>query len=113
VSKSADAAVRHAIAAFLHRIVRDEFGGNGTKAAQAIGIPQSQISAAMNPSESGRGAGLVTLIRIADYAGVALDEVIGRKVPPRGSAEQGPVSGPRDTGAEGDDGTHRIHHNFG
>jgi len=69
-----------AVRRFLDRIVREEFGGNGKAAAVAIGISQSLVSGAQTEA---RGLGMMTIERLADYAGVSVDEVVGRESAPR------------------------------
>jgi len=67
---------------FLERVIAEDFAGNGSKCAEATGISQSLISGV---TSGVRGMGMMMIERLADYAGVSVDEVLGRDVAP-GSA---------------------------
>lgn len=74
-----------AIQAFVRRIMQTDFEGSISATARALGMAQSQLSDLLNDR---RGLGLAGVERVADYAGVTIDEVVGRK-PPQARSSSG------------------------
>lgn len=79
-SKGIDPRYNEAVWDFVRRILREDFWDekrgepNQTRAAKAMRIAQPTLSTLYRRE---RGAGLDILIRIRDYAGVTLDDILG------------------------------------
>lgn len=87
-----------AIRTLLQRVM-EEHGYNQKDVEEHVGIPQSQVSAILSPKK-GTGLGVPGLIRLADFAGVSLDEAIGRTVPAAVSrVQRHPEADSRGTGS--------------
>lgn len=86
------AAIRRQLIAVMERDGLTQAG-----VQKAIGITQSHVSLIVSGKEVGLGA--VGLIRLADYLGLGLDELLGRKVPPPVMLGRHPEAGTKSTQA--------------
>jgi len=64
-----------AVRALAAKLVRDHFGGNESAAAKRLGMSQPMLHEIIQGT---RGAGVSTLIALADYANMSVDAVLGR-----------------------------------
>lgn len=71
-------AARERAKAALRRIVNEDFGGNGTKAAEALGFSQPHLSNML--SNASRGPGVEVLLKLREYTGRSIDELLGFEV---------------------------------
>lgn len=71
-------AARERAKAALRRVVQEDFGGNGTKAAEALGISQPHLSNML--SNANRGPGVEVLLKLREYTGRSIDELLGFEV---------------------------------
>ncbi len=74
--KSFDLELRERVRLLLEKIVDEEFDGNRTQAAKALGVSQSYVTELLKAS---RGVGPTILVSIADRARVSIDELMGRQ----------------------------------
>ncbi len=74
-------AARERAKAALRRVVEEDFGGNGTKAAEALGFSQPHLSNML--SQANRGPGIEVLLKLREYTGRSVDELLGYEETPR------------------------------
>ncbi len=72
--KSLEIQANEALRAAVRKIVKDQFSGDKTKAAKAIGISASMLSEFLKGT---RGAGNKTLLKLAKFTGRSMDSLSG------------------------------------
>lgn len=72
-----DAQYLAGIAAFVRRLVDQEFHGNQREAERGLGISQSHLSQLMRGETAERRPGLSVLIRLHEHTGASFDEILG------------------------------------
>jgi len=72
-------------------LIARDFRGSQSAAARRIGLSQSHMSALVSGTE--RGVGVAALLRLREYTGLTLDELLGLGPPPP-RAEPEPVPDP-------------------
>jgi transcriptional regulator with XRE-family HTH domain len=78
-SKKLDEEFTEIVRQRIEEVVLRDFADVERQAAIGLNIPQPSI----NNLRHGRGSlGILTLIRLADYLGISIDELIGRQEPP-------------------------------
>jgi len=73
-NKSVGAKKNDAARRYVDQLVKDDFGGNVSKTAEAIGISQSMLYDFLHGK---RGAGMTLLEGVAQYRRVSIDVVLG------------------------------------
>jgi len=68
------------------RLLADEFEGNQSLMARALGISPSTINHLMNRKDE-RGPGLLFVLALRDHTGMTLDEILGLAPPRRRVAD--------------------------
>lgn len=85
-----------AIRALLTEVMA-RHGLNQDGVERRIGIPQSQVSAVLDEKKT-VGLGVPGLIRLCDFAGVSIDDALGRKVPKAAPVEPHAEAATKGTG---------------
>lgn len=75
--RAIDARYRTHLASTLRRIIDTDFGGNQTAAGKEMHISQGQISQMLMGPRGIKGVGLGSLLRLREYSGMSLDELLG------------------------------------
>jgi transcriptional regulator with XRE-family HTH domain len=75
-TKAISEAMNRRVGAVIAEVVREQFAGNQSRAAEALGLSQSHLSNLMS-GRSGRGVGLPVLLILREKTNRSIDDILG------------------------------------